>query len=87
MKVVNIDEFLREKQFKIVLKGKEYVVGDIPVEVSEILTNPPVDYKKACSLILGCDEKELDGVGIGALTKIVNSCYENLAQNDSAKSQ
>ena len=81
MKVVNIDEFLTETGVKIVLKGKEYVIKDIPLKVQEILSEEKPNTKKAVSLLLGIKEEDLEGYGVVALSKIIKVAYENLLKD------
>lgn len=85
-KVVNIDEFLQERQFSISLNGKEFVVKDIDPEAFEILRNEGAN-KEAIKMLLSCEDKDLDGYGIAAYGKIVKSITENLLQEPSQEDQ
>lgn len=79
VKRLNIDEFLTEQGVEITIKGKQYLIQDIPVEVQAELTKTPPDYKKIVLTLIGVkDQKVLDGYGIVALSKIVSVVHENL---------
>ena len=81
-KVVNIDEFLQERQFTISLNGKEFVVRDIDPEAFEMLREHGAN-KEAIKKLLGCEDQDLEGYGIAAYGKIVKSITENLLQEPS----
>ncbi|RLG72207.1 MAG: hypothetical protein DRO11_02770 [Methanobacteriota archaeon] len=79
-KVLNVDEFLQAQTIEVQLKGKTYLVKDIPVEVQDMLAKEPPDYAGAVAAILGIDRSELADCGIITLVKIVQFVHENLVQ-------
>ena len=86
MVVVDIDNFISEHGVEIVIKGKTYLVQDIPTEVQEELGKVPMDHRKVVAMLLDLeDESILEGYGIVALAKIVNAVHENLLQRVSPK--
>lgn len=85
-KVVNIDDFLQERQFTISLGGKEFTVKDIDPEAMDILKEHGAT-KEVIMKLLGCEEKDLDGYGIAAYGKIIKSITENLLQEPSQEDQ
>jgi len=79
-KVFDVQEFLSKQAVTIRVSGKDYTVTDIPVEVTEMLNENPVPYQKAVAKLLGCEESELDGLGVVAFNKIIAVVNENLFQ-------
>lgn len=87
-KVVNIDEFLNEKEMKFVIKGKEYIVKDIPLEAEDALKDGVKGMRKALASMFGCGVEELEGLGQGACIKIWEEVNRNfLPVPDSEKDQ
>lgn len=77
-KVLDIDKFLQENGVEVKLKGKTYVVRDIPLDVQDYLQEDNINLKLAASKILGCSEEDLDGYEAVALMKIVRFVQEKL---------
>ena len=73
MKTFDVDEFLKESGVKVVIKGKEYVVKDFPMDVPD-----DADNKKFLADLIGCPEEDLDGYGMASLLKLYDFLYENL---------
>ena len=73
MKTFDVDEFLKESGVKVIIKGKEYVVKDFPMDVPE-----DVDNKKFLANLIGCPEEDLDDYGMAALLNLYDFLYENL---------
>lgn len=86
MKSVNIDDFLKEKTFEIVLNGKKFQVKDIDPEAFEMLREHGAS-KEAVKKMIGCSDQDLEGYGIAAYGKIVRSVTENLLQEPSLENQ
>jgi hypothetical protein len=86
MKVVNIDEFLQEKAFEIVLNGKSFTVKDIDPEAFELLKNDGAT-KEVIKKLLGCKDEDLKGYGIATYGKIIKEITENLLQEPSQNDQ
>jgi len=81
-KVINIDDFLKERTVEVKLGGKTFVVKDIPLEVRELLSEGG-DSKKIVKMILNCTDKDLEGYGMAAFAAIINQVTENLFQPSS----
>lgn len=74
MQELNIDEYLKKEEgVKVVIKGKEYIVKDIPKDLPE-----DGDNVETLSRITGCPKEDLDGYGIVALLKLTDFIYSNL---------
>ena len=73
MKTFNVDEYLQQNGVKIIIKGKEYVVRDIPSELPENGDN--VEF---LSRVIGCPKEDLQSYGVASLLKIYDFLYENL---------
>jgi hypothetical protein len=78
-KVINIDDFLKERTVEVKLGSKTFVVKDIPLEVRELLAEGG-DSRKVVMMILNCSEKDLEGYGMAAFAAIINQVTENLFQ-------
>ena len=81
MKVIDIDKYLEDNGIKIVIKGKEYVVKDIPREVQKMLREEDPDTLDAVSKLLGAPKKDLEEYGVVALSKVIRATYENLLKD------
>lgn len=84
MKVVDIDQFLSERAFKIKINGKEFTVKDLDPQVMKDLRENQ-DEKQAIQEILGCEKKDLDGYGLATFNHILNQVTENLLKEPSQK--
>jgi hypothetical protein len=81
LQVLDVDKYLEESGVEIIIKGKSYVVRDIPVEVQEELRKEFPDFKEVIKILLDLkDVAILDGYGVVALSKIVTAVHENLLQ-------
>jgi len=86
MQKVDIDSFIADHGVEIIIKGKSYVIHDIPTDVQEELSKTPIDHRVVVTKLLGLkDDSPLKGYGIVALAKIVNAVHENLLQGVSPK--
>ncbi len=81
MKTINIDEYLQNNGIKIIIKGKEYIVRDIPRDVQKMLREEDPDTLDAVSKLLGAPKKDLEEYGIVALSKVIRVAYENLLKD------
>ncbi len=93
MKVLNIDEFLKEKSVEVQLGGKKFIVKDLPLELQKMMRQvgkdeegtDEVTTRDVVMKILGCTEKDLEGYGMAAFAAIINQVTENLFQTSSQK--
>ena len=88
-KVVNIDEFITEKEMVFVVGGKEYRVKDIPLGIDKFVDENGINgIKSAVAKMFGCSEEDLAGLGQGACLKIWEEVNKNfLPIPDSASNQ
>jgi hypothetical protein len=87
-KLVNIDEYLSEKEMEFVVKGKKYVVKDIPLDLEEKVKDGIKGIKEALASMFNCNLEELDGLGQGACIKIWEEVNKNfLPQANSPNDQ
>lgn len=84
-KVINIDDFLKDKECEVHIGGKTYKVKDIPMEVRKLMQSPDSDSKEIVKKILNCEDKDLEGYGMAAFAAIINQVTENLFQPSSQK--
>jgi hypothetical protein len=70
---IDIDALLADDELEIVLRGKTYIVKDVPLATFldaarlEDDKNDPEALHKQLALILGIDKVELDGLGLKAV--------------------
>lgn len=85
--VIDIDKFLASNSIALIIKGKEYIINDIPLDVREEMVKEEPDPKAIVSKLLGLekDNKVLDGYGFVALSHIVQQIHENLLPGASPK--
>ncbi len=87
-KVVNIDEYISEREMEFVINGKTYIVKDIPLDLEEKVKDGIKGIKAALAEMFSCDLKELEGLGQGACVKICDQVNKNfLPQANSPKDQ
>lgn len=84
-KVINIDEFLKEKECEVQIGGKTFKVKDISTDVRKLMESPEHDSKEIVKAILGCEDKDLEGYGMVAMAAIINQVTENLFPTSSQK--
>lgn len=86
-KVFDVDKYLTDNGVTVVIKGKEYVVNDIPFGVQDKLKDTTeAGQKEALAEIIGCDAKELADYGMAAIGAIIKGITENLFQTPSQES-
>lgn len=73
MKTLDIDEYLKSSGVKVVIKGKEYIVRDIPRDIEEEESTDVIVSK-----IIGCPVEDLKEYGTTALLRIYEFLQENL---------
>ncbi|HXK71964.1 MAG TPA: hypothetical protein PLQ68_04590 [Clostridia bacterium] len=78
-KIVNIDEFLDENSIEFTLNGKKYLVKDVDVSF-EAMDMENTDKREILANVLQCDVKELEKVGLLAITKVLSVITENFSQ-------
>lgn len=76
-KVFDIDEYLDAKAVKVVIKGREYVVRDIPEDIFDVDEDEQT-MRKFCAKVIGCPEEELQDYGLVGLAGLVEWLRENL---------
>ena len=85
---IDIDNFIAEHGVEIVIKGKSYLIRDIPTTVQDELSKTPIDHRRVVTMLLNLEDSSiLDDYGIVALAKIVNAVHENLLLRVSPKAQ
>ena len=73
---IDVDVLLGDDALEITLKGKVYHIEDVPLEV--FLKTKKTDKKdektlhKQLAAILGCDLKEIEGIGFRAVGIAIN---------------
>jgi len=91
MKTFDIDKFLTENAVTITMKGKDFVVKDIS-EKARSLMSPEEGVerkgeKEIVKALLDCMDKDLEGYGLAAYSKIIREITQNLLQTSSQESQ
>lgn len=77
---IDVDALLADDALEITLKGKTYTVEDVPLEV--FLKTRKIDKKdektlhKQLAAILGCDVKEIEGIGFRAVGLAISKIRE-----------
>ena len=87
MKTINIDEYLKEQGVTVTIKGKEFIVTDIPVEFKKQLEkdSDERDEKEIVKTILGCKDEDLEGYGLAAFAAIIKQVTDSLFPAPSAE--
>jgi hypothetical protein len=88
MKVFNVDEYLKKNEVEIILKGKSFVVADVPFDFQETIADASADgQKEGLKKLLKCKNEDLDGYGVAAVAGIIRHITENLFPEPSQKNQ
>jgi len=75
-KVINIDKFLEEKSFDVVIKGKTYTIRDIPADMDDLAKQGVDGLRKGVAKMLGCELKDIEDLGQGALFHILEEAQK-----------
>lgn len=88
MKVFNVDDYLKKNEVEIVLKGKSFIVSDVPFDFQETIAEANAEAQKAgLKKLLKCEDKDLEGYGVAAVAGIIRHITENLFPEPSQKNQ
>ena len=89
MKTINIDEYLKEQGITVTIKGKEFMVTDIPVEIKAELGKDADERneKEIVKQILGCEDEDLKGYGLAAFSAIIKQVTDSLFPAPSTNDQ
>lgn len=87
-KAFDVDDYLVKNGVSLKIKGKEFVVTDIPFGIQEKLkdTTEGAQKETLCE-ILGCEKADLEGYGLAAVGAIIRHITENLFPESSRKDQ
>lgn len=88
MKTLDVDKYLEDKGVMVKIKGKEYIVNDIPFRGTEDEEEiGEKGQKEMLCRIVGCPMEDLKGYGIAAVSGIIRFLTENLLPEPSRKDQ
>lgn len=87
-KVFDVDKQLSENAVTIRVKGKDFIVKDVPEEVTEKFNADDKEERKdGLCMLLGCTKQDLDGYGHAATSLIISHIMENLFPKSSLSGQ
>lgn len=83
-KTIDLNTLLDESAVTLMVNGKSFTVRDLPLDLTD-----NSDSKDGMKVIvmkaLQCEESDLEGLGIAALSKIMDVLYENLLPSHSSQ--
>lgn len=76
-KTIDLNDLLEESAVTIKVNGKDYTVRDLPLDLTKD-SDGDNGIRVIVMKALKCEESDLEGLGIAALSKIMDALYENL---------
>jgi hypothetical protein len=83
MKVVDVDQILKDEAVTIKLHGKEFIVTDIDEDLLTVFDDPKTPKKEIVKKILGCADEDLVGCGLLTFATIISQVTRNFTQRAS----
>lgn len=83
-KTIDLNDLLEESAVTIKVNGKEYTVRDLPLDLTKD-SDGDNGIRVIVMKALKCEESDLEGLGIAALSKIMDVLYENLLPSRSSE--
>jgi hypothetical protein len=83
MKVVDVDQILKEEAITIKLHGKEFPVYDVDEELLSVFDDPKMSKREIVKKILGCADEDLEGCGLLTFATIISQISRNFTQRAS----
>ncbi len=84
-KSFNVDDFLKEAAYEIVLHGKPFTIMDISEELIDKFNDEKNKPRELLKELLGCKDEDLAGYGSIALTAIIKRITDHFFQSDLLK--
>ncbi len=83
-KTIDLNDLLEESAVTIKVNGKDYTVRDLPLDLTKD-SDGDNGIRVIVMKALKCEESDLEGLGIAALSKIMDVLYENLLPSRSSE--